>query len=62
MQRIIRDANGKTLRVDNLPSKYKPWEDFYLYGPGVTPPKGVNRVPGDAKSEAKPESKPDKKK
>ena len=53
MQRIIRDASGKVVRTDNLPSKYKPWEDFFLYGTGVTPPKGVNLVAGDANADAK---------
>lgn len=49
MQRIVTAADGKVLRRDNLPSKYKPWEDFYLYGPGVTPPKGVTIIPATAK-------------
>ena len=49
MQRIVTAADGKILRKDNLPSKYKPWEDFYVYGPGVTPPKGVTIIPATAK-------------
>jgi hypothetical protein len=44
MQRVVTTASGKTLHKDNLPSLYKPWEDFYVYGPGVTPPAGVNIV------------------
>ncbi len=48
MQRIVTTANGSILHHDNLPSHYSPWADFFLYGPGVTVPYGVNRVPGDA--------------
>lgn len=44
MQRVVTTASGKVLHNDNLPSKYRPWEDFYVYGPGVTPPKGVTVV------------------
>ncbi|GAC1359846.1 MAG: hypothetical protein NVSMB42_19290 [Herpetosiphon sp.] len=49
MQRIVTLPTGAVLHNDNLPSHYKPWEDFFLYGPGVVPPAGVNIVPGDAK-------------
>lgn len=49
MQRIVTLPGGKVLHKDNLPSRYRPWEDFFLYGPGVTPPKGVKVIPGDAK-------------
>ena len=52
MQRMVTAADGRILHNDNLPSKYKPWEDFYLYGPGVTPPKGVNVVPATVKAAA----------
>lgn len=45
MQRVVTAANGKVLHNDNLPSRYKAWEDFYVYGPGVTPPAGVNILP-----------------
>lgn len=45
MSRVVTAANGKVLHRDNLSSKYRPWEDFYAYGPGVTPPKGVQIVP-----------------
>lgn len=38
--RVIRFPNGTT-RVDPYVTVYKPWEDFYAYGPGVTPPSGV---------------------
>ncbi|HEX6288111.1 MAG TPA: VanW family protein [Herpetosiphonaceae bacterium] len=52
MQRIVTAANGKILHKDNLSSKYRPWEDFYAYGPGVTPPKGVNIIPAKTKAKA----------
>lgn len=45
MQRVVTSANGSTLHNDKLNSNYKPWEDFYVYGPGVTPPAGVNILP-----------------
>ncbi len=41
MGRVVTAANGAVLHRDNLPSIYKPWADFYTYGPGVKPPKGV---------------------
>ncbi len=52
MRRVVTAANGAVLHNDDLPSKYKAWEDFFLYGPGVTPPKGVNIVPASAKPAA----------
>jgi hypothetical protein len=45
MQRIVTAGNGKVIHRDNLSSRYRPWEDFYVYGPGVSPPKGVTIVP-----------------
>lgn len=44
MRRVVTAANGKVIHNDNLVSKYRPWEDFYIYGPGVKPPKGVNII------------------
>ena len=52
MRRVVTAANGTVIHNDNLPSKYKPWEDFFLYGPGVTPPKGVNIIPATTKPAA----------
>ncbi len=37
MYRVITKANGATAR-ERFFTRYLPWEDFYLYGPGVTPP------------------------
>jgi hypothetical protein len=42
--RIIRLADGTTRR-NTYNTNYKPWEDFFLYGPGVTPPAGVKVIP-----------------
>jgi hypothetical protein len=50
MRRVVTAANGTVLHNDNLPSKYKAWEDFFLYGPGVTPPKGVNVIPATTRA------------
>ena len=52
MKRIVRTADGRILHNDDLQSKYKPWEDFFLYGPGVTPPKGVTIIPATTKPSA----------
>ena len=56
MRRVVTVADGTVLHNDDLPSKYKPWEDFFLYGPGVTPPKGVTIIP--ATTRAAPPSQP----
>jgi hypothetical protein len=42
--RTIRFADG-TSRRDTYFTSYKPWEDFFLYGPGVTPPPGAKIIP-----------------
>lgn len=41
--RIITFADGKTRR-DTYYTHYTPWEDFYIYGPGVTPPDGAQII------------------
>lgn len=41
--RIITLANGST-RTNTYFTRYTPWEDFYAYGPGVTPPAGVQVI------------------
>jgi hypothetical protein len=53
MQRVVTAANGKVLHNDRLNSKYRPWEDFFVYGPGVTPPKGANIIAPKAAATAK---------
>ncbi|MBA3471316.1 MAG: VanW family protein [Herpetosiphonaceae bacterium] len=40
MYRVITKADGKSSR-EKFFTRYYPWEDFFLYGPGVTPPAGV---------------------
>ncbi|PDW01464.1 vanomycin resistance protein VanB [Candidatus Viridilinea mediisalina] len=42
--RIITRANGTT-RVEPFFTRYLPWDDFFIYGPGVTPPPGVRVLP-----------------
>ncbi|MFV9503101.1 MAG: VanW family protein [Oscillochloridaceae bacterium umkhey_bin13] len=41
--RIITRADG-TRRVEPMVTNYKPWEDFFAYGPGVKPPAGVTVI------------------
>ncbi len=41
--RNIRFADG-TSRRDTYFTSYKPWEDFFLYGPGVTPPSSARVI------------------
>lgn len=41
--RNIRFADGSSRR-DTYFTNYKPWEDFFIYGPGVTPPPGVRII------------------
>ncbi|WP_129675658.1 VanW family protein [Candidatus Chloroploca sp. Khr17] len=43
LNRVITLANGRT-RTDAYVTRYAPWEDFFLYGPGVTPPSGVKVI------------------
>jgi len=45
MWRVVNKADGTLLRRDYFFTQYKPWEDFYLYGPGVTPPPGATIAP-----------------
>ena len=41
--RVITFADG-TSRVDPYVTRYTPWEDFYTYGAGVTPPANVRVI------------------
>ncbi|NTU83828.1 MAG: VanW family protein [Chloroflexales bacterium] len=41
--RIITFVDG-TSRVDPYVTRYTPWEDFFVYGPGVKPPAGVKVI------------------
>ena len=43
MYRVITNAQGKVSR-EKFSTYYLPWEDFYVYGPGVTPPAGVKVI------------------
>ncbi len=42
--RTVTAADGTILHNNNFYTHYAPWNDFYTYGPGVTPPAGVNIV------------------
>ncbi|MBX0326503.1 VanW family protein [Oscillochloris sp. ZM17-4] len=42
--RTITFADGTTRRNTYF-TRYTPWEDFYIYGPGVTPPDGAKIIP-----------------
>lgn len=39
--RTVTMPNGATRINENIQTHYEPWADFYTYGAGVTPPKGV---------------------
>ena len=45
MERLVTGADGRVIRRDRIPTKYRPWEDFFIYGPGITPPPGVTIAP-----------------
>jgi hypothetical protein len=38
--RTVTLPDGRVLRQDTYATRYRPWEDYYRYGPGVTPPPG----------------------
>lgn len=40
LTRIVTFPDGR-VRRDPYVTRYTPWEDFYAYGPGVAPPRGV---------------------
>ena len=42
--RIMTRGDGSVQR-DTYFTKYTPWDDFFLYGPGVTPPAGAKVIP-----------------
>jgi hypothetical protein len=44
LTRIVTLPDGQVLRQETFNTRYKPWEDFYLYGPGVTPPAGARVI------------------
>ncbi len=37
-------ASGALHRQDRFETHYKPWDDYWVFGPGVTPPKGVRVI------------------
>ncbi|HWQ11347.1 MAG TPA: VanW family protein [Roseiflexaceae bacterium] len=38
--RTVTLPDGRVLRQETYATRYRPWEDYYRYGPGVTPPPG----------------------
>ena len=41
LRRVVTMPNGSVRLNENVATHYDPWADFYSYGPGVTPPRGV---------------------
>lgn len=42
--RTVTMPDGKIKHYDDIATHYDPWADFYAYGPGITPPRGVTIV------------------
>jgi hypothetical protein len=42
--RTVKMPDGSIKHNDNYYTHYRPWDDFYTYGSGVTPPSGVNVI------------------
>jgi hypothetical protein len=42
--RTVKMPDGSVKHYDNWYTHYRPWDDFYTYGPGVKPPAGVNVI------------------
>ncbi len=42
--RTVMLPDGTVKHADNFYTHYEPWEDFYTYGPGVSPPPGVQVI------------------
>src|SRR5262245_58035042 len=42
--RTVKMPDGSVKHYDNWYTHYRPWDDFYTYGPGVTPPAGVHVI------------------
>jgi len=40
--RTVKMPDGSVKHYDNYYTHYRPWDNFYTYGAGVTPPAGVN--------------------
>jgi hypothetical protein len=39
--RTVKMPNGTIKHADDFATRYKPWDDFFAYGAGVKPPRGV---------------------
>jgi VanW like protein len=42
--RTVKMPDGSVKHYDNYYTHYQPWNDFYTYGPDVTPPAGVTVI------------------
>jgi hypothetical protein len=42
--RTVKMPDGSVKHYDDWYTHYQPWDDFITYGPGVTPPHGVNVI------------------
>ena len=40
--RTVKMPDGSIVHNDNYYTHYRPWDNFYTYGSGVTPPAGVH--------------------
>jgi len=54
--RTITMPDGSIKHSDNWYTHYQPWDDFYTYGPGVTPPPGVHVI--DPRTDYSPPPRP----
>ncbi|MFO7169341.1 MAG: VanW family protein [Chloroflexota bacterium] len=44
LQRVVTGPDGSVIRQETFNTRYRPWEDYFVYGPGVTPPAGVRVI------------------
>ena len=44
LTRVVKMPDGNVVRQDSFNTHYRPWEDYYVYGPGVRPPAGVKVI------------------
>jgi len=42
--RTVKMPDGTIKHADNYYTHYQPWNDFYTYGAGITPPAGVTVI------------------
>jgi hypothetical protein len=42
--REVKLPDGRMLHLDRFETHYRPWDDFWVFGPGVTPPAGARVI------------------